>query len=212
MTPDEISAKARVLFDAKRQTLRQAGQVSVHVDPPGMATTSGKLTKEWLEWTNQAALEAVAEDEGVAVDELMNDAVEQTFSNPLHQKLAEHLRRLNPSLFQRLEQAKALAPFVVWLVHQRDLRAMELRGSNMIDAESQASLDVYGPFLPGPDEDEAAWFRELEENAEQEGLEMLARWSQQDLGKDQTTLDDEEDERLANLRARADDENRTGQS
>jgi hypothetical protein len=181
-------------------------------DAPSMDDPSGALTPTWLAWINRAALEAVAADEGEAVDDLVDDAVAQMSSCPRQEELAGRLLRLNSSLYQRLVKGDALAPFVVWLVHQRDLRAMELRRSNMTDTESQASLDVYGPFLPGPDEEEAAWFRELEEDAEQEGLEMLARWSQQDLGKDQDTLDDEEDERIADLRARAADENRTGQS
>lgn len=169
-----------------------------------------------MAWINRAALEAVAADEGVAVNELVDsmadDPVAWKFDNLPHQDLAERLCQLNPALHGRLVQAKVLVPFVVWLVHQREEREEELRCANETGARSQAALEVYGPFLPGgdADEDDAAWFRELEEDAEQDGLEMLARWSQQDIGKDQDTLDDEEDERIADLRRNALGDSRAG--
>lgn len=182
---------------------------------PEMMTNDDALSPTWVVWINQAALEAVAADEQVAVEELADSVADNPvawkFGNPLHQRVTQQIRHGNPTLFGRLIQAKALAPFVVWLVHQQQERAMELRRANVAEASSRAALEIYGPFLPTADQDEAREQEEAEE-AEQEGLEMLARWSQQDLGKDQDTLDDEEDERIADLHARAAEENKSRQA
>lgn len=143
--------------------------------PPMSSSPTGPLDPAWVAWVNRAALEAVAADEGEAADDLVADAVAQTFSNPLHQDLMQRLRRLNPSLFRRLVQAKALAPFVVWLVHQQQERAMELRRSNVQEASSRAALEIYSPFLGADLEDEQTpEVDEVEPGIERELVEYLA--------------------------------------
>jgi len=149
--------------------------------PPMQTSPAAPLTPEWVAWINRAALEAVAADEGVAVDELAasvaDNPVAWMFGNPLHQRLTQQLRRGNPTLFRRLIQAKALAPFVVWLAHQKDLREMELRVANVQEASSRAALETYGPYLGTVEDEEKPEPDEVEPGIEREMVEYLASLS-----------------------------------
>ncbi len=149
--------------------------------PPMSSNPTGPLAPAWVGWINQAALEAVAADEGVAVDELAESVADNPvawmFGNPLHQRLTQQMRHGNPTLFRRLIQAKALAPFVVWLVHQKDQRELELRGANVQEASSQAALETYGPYLGTVEDEEKPEPDEVEPGIEREMVEYLASLS-----------------------------------
>jgi hypothetical protein len=144
--------------------------------PPMSSSPSEPLSPAWVAWINQAALEVCAEEDHTTVDDLVDDAVTRQMGNPLHQSVRDRIRYLNPDLFRRLVQAKALAPFVVWLVKQKRDREMELRRSNVMEASSRAALEVYGPFLgPDPDEENEPEEEEIEPGIPLEMVEYLAR-------------------------------------